>query len=288
MEGPGITEAEEVEPDRLISKAIDGEEGALNELLKLKWLWEVLDGIINRAAQQYEVDANELLSHVLTQINCKITTIRNDNGRSPHECLAGWCRSVIHNRCQSLTRHRSKEVPIDDEQATFELPSTGMSPEEELERQERDAIVEKGTPKAFETVRGVLDSLTSTEFELIRLWVEDLTLKEMSSITRTPLKTVAGRLKRIQRRFFKQLALVGVGEIGEDWAEESGVTQMAEHSTRGERDGLREMIAHCLRDMLGRSPEPPAAFAWRREPRRVARRVFCLPHSIAFGFGGAR
>lgn len=263
MEGPGITEAEEVEVNRLISEAIDHDKNALNELLKHGWLWELLDGIINRAAQQYEVDANELLSHVLTQINCKITTIRNDNERSLHVCLAGWCRSVVHHRCQVLVRNRSKEVPIDDERATFELPSTWMSPEEELERKERDAIREGGEPEVFRAVWRVFRTLDSGDAEMILMWADGATLEQMAD--RFGVKctaTMDRHLKKIQKIFFKELIKVGVAGLGEAWAEESGVTQMVEHSTRDDRDGLREMIAHCLRDMLGRSPAPsPAAFA---------------------------
>jgi hypothetical protein len=263
MEGPGITEAEEAELNRLISKAIDNDKDAFNELLKHHWLWELLDGIINHAVQQYKVDANELLSHVLTQLNFKITTIRNDNDRSPHVCLAGWCRSVVHHRCQVLIRPRSKEVSIDDERATFDLPSTWMSPEEELERKEWDAIREGGEPEVFWAVWRVFRTLEPADAEVILMWADGATLKHMADRFEVKCTATMDRhLKKIQKIFFKELMKVGVAGLGEAWAEESGVTQMAEHSTRDDRDGLRELIGHCLRDMLGRGPEPPpAAFA---------------------------
>jgi DNA-directed RNA polymerase specialized sigma24 family protein len=263
MEGPGISKAAEAELDRLISKAIDGDETASDELQQHEWLWDTVGRITRHAARRFEVDADDLLSHVLAQVRCKITTVRKEGKRKPHVRLAGWCRSAARNRCLNLIRPRSKEVRLDDEQEAVELRSACMSPEEELERKEWDAIRERGEPKAFQAVRRVFETLTPEDAEVILKWAEGETLKEMAGELGVACTgSMNHKLTRVQKIFFRELMKVGVGEIGESWAEDSGVTRLAEHSTRDDRAGLRELIAHCLQDILARGPEPPpAAFA---------------------------
>lgn len=276
MDGPGISdisdEARKIDGDALdevIRKSVEGDENALSILLYCEWLWNVLTRISNNAARQFRVDADDLLDYVFDQLRRKIQSIKNPNGSKWRDCLAGFCRTTAHYRCINLMRPRRQDEAYRDSvvgertgwrrhgQRIDEPCSTEKSPEEEVEQHEQDSIREGATPRISETVWRVFNSLKPEDATLILLWVDGKTLKQISDETRIPLSSVARRLAELQKVFFKEIIKVGVEEIGEAMAEETGVTQIPEH-VKEHRAGLRELIARSLREMARAGHAPLA------------------------------
>ena len=175
-----MAEYEEVPDHQLLHQIAQVEEGAL-EALYARYATSVYSLAMFMLKQQPL--AEEVTQDVFLNIWLKAGTYKADRG-APR----AWIMSIAHHRIVDFIRSRRRTPPIsepDEFDALERLPSTGISIEEEVERNlDRDRIVK------------ALASLPEAQRQVIILaYFEGYSQSEMAKKLRQPLGTVKTRVR---------------------------------------------------------------------------------------------
>ncbi len=237
-----------VAPNELIPAAVKGDKKALHLFLFSPWLEQLLNEVSTCTSWKYGVDAEELRDYVFERIRRKIRKITNKHNTAWPTCFSAWCYKTAERRALNLIRHRGVEerywggvlhehtINIRGGKREAELQSRAQSQEEEVEENERRALLSK----LHLTVWDVYHSLTTDDAKLIKLWANGKKLREISAATGLPKSTASYQLKVLQKGFVKAVESVivetlGVAHLPEEWKEL--------------RAGIRGLIASSLKEL---------------------------------------
>lgn len=271
MEDPAI---HDVDLDKIIPEAINGDPQALDLLMRCLWMLQLLNQIGDWAWRRKKIDVNkngkDIRDIVEERIRLKIHTVKNPHQRPWCKCLKSWSFRLAANCCENVRKSKQRAEEgykdavihentqrIEDGVRIIEPVSTMMSQQEEVEQKEQSPLRESLKSKIRRTVRRVFNSFTPEDAKILRLWGEGKTLKQISVETHTPLPTVQRRLKKLQKTIKNEITKVIGEETGEAKAEEPEVAQALDELLMN-RTELQKLLANSLRDMAQSSHAPHA------------------------------
>ncbi len=263
MEDPAITG---VELEALIHRAAGRDREAVYSLLYCDWMTNLLEILADWSRRQFGVDGEEVRDHVFDKIRRQIEPpeeprrkpekprppcwLKNPHRKTLTECLNDWCFAVAKNHSLNIIRHRGIEQRhvesvehentqrIEHGVRIIEPSAPALSPEEELERKEREAL----TCKVHETARQAFDSSAEEEAKIASLWMEDKKLQQIADELGSSVETVRRKLKKLQQAIVAKVEKEIAEEVGEDVVKENGVAQILKELVE-DRDDLQELLA---------------------------------------------
>ena len=193
-----MAEYGEVPDHELLHHIAQVEDGAL-EALYARYATSVYSLAMFMLKQQPL--AEEVTQDVFLNIWLKAATYKADRGEP-----RGWIMSIAHHRIVDVIRSRRRTPPVSDPgefDALERLPSTGISIEEEVERNlDRDRIVT------------ALASLPEAQQQVINLaYFEGYSQSEMAEKLRQPLGTVKTRVRLVMQKLRTTLEDNGAEEF---------------------------------------------------------------------------
>jgi RNA polymerase sigma factor (sigma-70 family) len=259
MEDPAIYE---VDLDRIIPEAIDGNPQALDLLMRCLWMLQLLNQIADWAWRRKKIDVDihgvDIQDIVAERIRQKIHTVKNPSHRPWCKSFKSWCYRVAARCCENVrkTKQRAEQkyqdevihdstVRIEGGMRIIEPCSTMMSQQEEIEQKEQTPLRGSLKSKIRQTVRRVFNSFTPEDAKILTLWGAGKTLKQISVLTNTPLPTVQRKLKKLQKTIKSEITKVIDEEVGEGKTEELRVVQALDELLMG-RHGLQKLLANSL------------------------------------------
>jgi len=247
----------DIDIEKLIADAIDGNEDALQDLMASSWIDGVIEKITTRQARKFEVDCSEIRDVVCDKLRKKINTIKNPNQIALTKCVAGWIKKTSRRVCLNKTRHRkvvnkytdrvihennhgkrksSKGIMID-----LHRPATN-SPEEILLKEEDNSLWVSRMADLHLQVYDVITTFPPIDIEIALLWAEGKTLKQIEEASGVCLSTAHRHLKHFQKKI---LASVGIDAI---IADDPDLLE-----------GGLELIINCLQELNSLGYFPPRA-----------------------------
>jgi DNA-directed RNA polymerase specialized sigma24 family protein len=264
MDGPAITK---FEIDWLILEAINGNEEALDLLMRSQWMFELLYRISDWARRKKNIEADvhgtDIQEIVAARIREKLHTIKNPKNTAWRTCLRNWSYRVAARCCESVRTGKHVEedyrLAIEHENTDriehgvrrIEPSSHTPSQDEELERKEQAPLRDKLELVIHEKALKAFDASTPEGKRILSLWMEGMTLKQISEAMGIPLATAHRMLKKLQRAIVAEVGKGIVEEIGETRAEESGVVKVLQDVVE-DRDDLHELLANGSQETQGR------------------------------------
>lgn len=280
MKGQGISDDE---LEQIIAKAaVKGSKKALKALLIHPWLYLLLNEVAEWAWRRYRVTHDEhgkdTQDVVYETIRDKITTLKNPHHVSWRACLRSFSYSVAKNHWLNyFERGRRSEVEY---QGSFEYEHTEgkrdgrsmIAPcstvlteaeerEKESEEKREESLRESQIARIDQVVWEVYESFTPEEKQILLLWSQGKTLKQIASEidgeTGNCIATVHRKLKRLEKRIIEELGKT-VEELGKASGKNVGVEDILENLMKHRAGELRGLVASSLLEMA-RSHGPHAS-----------------------------
>jgi RNA polymerase sigma-70 factor (ECF subfamily) len=183
----------------LVARAVAGLEGGFEELVRR--YQRPISGYVYRMVGDYDA-ALDLTQEIFIKIYGSLARYR------PEFKFSTWIYKIAHNAAiDHLRRNTGRERALTNgtESDNYDLPfeSTGLSPEQQSEREERRLEIET-----------VVRSLPTAYRELVVLrHSQDLTYEEIVEVTGLPLGTVKNRLFRAREMMRQQFLMKGISGI---------------------------------------------------------------------------
>jgi len=183
----------------LVASAVQGLEGGFEELVRR--YQRPISGYVYRMVGDYEA-ALDLTQEIFIKIYASLARYR------PEFKFSTWIYKIAHNAAiDHLRRNTGRERALINgtETDNYDLPfeSTGLSPEQQSEREERRLEIET-----------VVRSLPTAYRELVVLrHSQDLTYEEIVEVTGLPLGTVKNRLFRAREMMRQQFLMKGISGV---------------------------------------------------------------------------
>src|SRR6476659_1286224 len=183
----------------LVASAAKGLDGSFAELVRR--YQRPISGYVYRMVGDYEA-ALDLTQEIFIKIYGSLSRYR------PEFKFSTWIYKIAHNAAiDHLRRNSGRERSLVNgtEADNYDLPleSTGLTPEQQSEREERRIEIE-----------GVVRSLPTAYSELVVLrHSQDLTYEEIVDVTGLPLGTVKNRLFRAREMMRQQFLTKGITGI---------------------------------------------------------------------------
>ena len=256
MEDPAIYD---IDLDKIMPAAINGDQQALDSLMRSLWMLQLLNEIADWAWRTKKIDVNkdgeDIRDIVEARIRLKITTIKNPHNQPWHKCLKTWtyklaarcCGNVRKGKQRAEERYRDtvlheNTVRIEGGVRITEPCSTMMSQQEEVEQKEQAPLVESLKSKIRQTVRRLRSSFTPEDLKILTLWAEGKILKDISRETHIPLPTVQRRLTKLQKRILGEITKAVGEDLGDIWAAETRIARVQKKLLK-DRPLLNELLA---------------------------------------------
>jgi RNA polymerase sigma-70 factor (ECF subfamily) len=187
-------------PDRdLVASAACGIDGGFEELVRR--YQRPISAYVYRMVGDYDT-ALDLTQEIFIKIYASLSRYR------PEFKFSTWIYKIAHNAAidhlrRNAVRERSLSAGSESDQYDLPLESSGLTPEQQSEREERRAEIET-----------VVRSLPMAYRELIVLrHSQDLTYEEIVEVTGLPLGTVKNRLFRARDMMRQQFLTRGITGI---------------------------------------------------------------------------
>jgi len=180
----------------LVLSAAQGLEGGFEELVRR--YQRPISGYVYRMVGDYEA-ALDLTQEIFIRVYGSLSRYR------PEFKFSTWIYKIAHNAAiDHLRRNTGRERSLTNgiESDTYDLPleSSGLTPEQQSEREERRIEIES-----------VVRSLPTAYRELVVLrHSQDLTYEEIVEVTGLPLGTVKNRLFRAREMMRQQFLNKGI------------------------------------------------------------------------------
>lgn len=209
------TDVSDITLDQLIEEAIRKDRDALDKAVAHPEMAAILNEVAGktaakyRTATKYGLDADDIKQKLVVKMYESIDTIKNPEGREWRACLKSWLYSVAGNLSLSNDKHSKVEKGyvdycISGESTCGKIKSTGDSSHNlqssEAPAQEQ-AHLDKEREVLFRTAFKRLLRRFPRAKQVMKLWDEGRSVKEVAAITGLPIKAVY----RLEGRFLKEL-----------------------------------------------------------------------------------
>ena len=192
-------ESNDVGPQPIIIEAIKGGENAFTDLITHPWMIHLLNEISAWAEWKYRQEKEDIRQILLMKLYLSISTLNNPR------LLRSWCYRIVAHYCLNQIRHMvvvnsyrqsfKRQIKESTRQGGRPLVQSTAAPaqEQELLKKERNILLEK-------IVR--MDN-SSFPPEMVDLWLKGKTPNEISEALKMPVKTVYGKLKKMEKQFIE-------------------------------------------------------------------------------------
>jgi RNA polymerase sigma factor (sigma-70 family) len=291
MEDPEISE---VELEELISKS-GHDPQALITLLYCNWMTRLFERLADWARRRHGVDGEEVRDYVFDRMHSQTREgarkpwLNNPHRSTWRTCLIKWAYTVAKNRCLSIHNHQEVEerhaASLEHEHTTriehgvrFVEPSAHTpSPEESLERKERNGLEEKIHEKAWQ----VFDSSEEETQRIATLWASGMKLVQIADELGSSTETVRRRLKEYQKAVREEVRKGIAEEIGETKTEACGVVHVLEKIVTNRADFNDLLPTRAPADVTPPSPSVPGTGAEKPRPHGPRTRRRSVPRRRA-------
>nr|AUN36045.1 hypothetical protein [uncultured bacterium] len=230
-----------IDIESVSAKAIGGDKASQDQLMASLWLAGAVEEIATRLARQFNEDRNEIRDRIYDKLRKKITTIKNPQNGPLSNCIRAWCNSTGTRFCLNKHRHHKVEDRYADRVIHENMP-TESSPEDILLQKEEDSLWANRRDDLHTQVYVAITKLPPEEINVILLWAEGSTLKDIEQKTGVPLSTVQRHLKKSQKHIVES---IGIRKL---IAGDAELTK-----------GAYELIANCMLEMRSHGYLPPCA-----------------------------
>jgi hypothetical protein len=244
---------------RWMPKIINRNQRALNSLMRDEWMLQLLNSIAEGAKRKKKIEVDEELGidiqEIITaRIRTNLHKVKNPNGMPWSMCIPKWCRVVAGRKCEDV-RERNARFVIERDAEMSSLVSTMPSPEETLERKEQAPIRKRLKSKIPAAAKRARSAGAADDQQILSLWIEGDTLKQIAEKTGIPLSTVQKKLKKIQRCIAEGVGEGITEETGEAIPETSWLMKVLWKVVEDRRQ-LGELLSNRPRGVRGRPPRP--------------------------------
>jgi DNA-binding CsgD family transcriptional regulator len=226
-----------------------------------EWMLDLLYRIAESAERRRKIAVDEELGTdiqeiVTARIRAKLHTIKNPNNAPWSKCIIKWCHVVAGNRCEDVRKKNGRFV-FDRDVEMVSLVSTLPSPEEELERKEQVPLRKRLRSKIPAAASRARAAAAGDERQILSLWVEGNTLKQIEEQMGIQLSTVQRKLKKIQKVIVKGVGNMITEETGEAIPAASWLMKVLQEVVE-DRGLLHQLLANRPREVRRRAPRPHA------------------------------
>lgn len=214
-----------ISPDTAITDAIETQREAINafnQLVLHPATKDMIDSLATSYAWQFSLDREDLKDFIIEKLRTDLHTVTNPNHRTPSECLHGWLSISTERYCLNKDRHE-KVVQRHEDAVTHDhtsckrnlvpvLRSAVPTPEEELLEKEAEEKRESQTQDIRARVRRVIMSYSPEHVTMAYLWGNKIEAKDIAELLQKPVKTVYGRLEKMQKAVIQEIGFVKTKE----------------------------------------------------------------------------